>query len=266
LLQAVDSSARDHRCGICTLQARREATNSPRRRQRMAALAERGKSLPLAPSTTGSRAGTTPQPFKQGKSYVVNPKFDIRVIGAPAAQYPYTQPQERLACGIHRRFGQQQRGASGVRVCAESIRQTAAIIGAGRWLAIERSETCCNRGHRCDGSRRCDGSHRDHRCRRERDSIYECRYGIHSVRKQPASKLLEQCVAASRQFADTKSRGIQRQGRRVASDRTENRADARLTFTGCPARLCCAGKYLCERHQTTADSIHPARRRSVLFH
>jgi hypothetical protein len=181
----------------------------------MAALAERGKSLPLAPSTTGSRAGTTPQPFKQGKSYVVNPKFDIRVIGAPAAQYPYTQPQERLACGIHRRFGQQQRGASGVRVCAESIRQTAAIIGAGRRLAIERGETCCTRG------RRCDGSHRDHRCRRERDCTYECRYGIYSVRKQPASKLLEQFVAAGRQFADTKSRGIQRQGRRVASHRTE---------------------------------------------
>jgi hypothetical protein len=93
LLQAVDSSARDDRCGICTIQARCEAAKFPPRRQRMAALAApRGKSLPLGPSSTGSRAGTTPRRFNQGKSHVVNPKFDIRVIGAPSAQYPYAQP------------------------------------------------------------------------------------------------------------------------------------------------------------------------------
>jgi hypothetical protein len=39
-----------------------------------------------------------------------------------------------------------------------------------------------------------------------------------------------------------------------------------LTFAGRPARLRCAGQLACERHQTTADSIHPARRWSVLFH
>jgi hypothetical protein len=55
----------------------------------MAVLAGRGKSLPLGPSSSGSPAGTTPRRFNQGKSYVANPKFDIRVIGAPDAQHPY---------------------------------------------------------------------------------------------------------------------------------------------------------------------------------
>jgi hypothetical protein len=63
----------------------------------MAALATaRGKSLPLGlsltASSTDSRAGTTPRRFTQGNSHVVNPKFDIRVIGAADAQYPYAWP------------------------------------------------------------------------------------------------------------------------------------------------------------------------------
>lgn len=182
------------------------------------------------PSSQGSTR-VVPQFSNHGDLYVVNRKFGVHAGGAPAVQSASARPQERLAGPIHGPFQQQCLTSASGACRTKYVHEFTAVARASDRRAVDRAGGCRSCGDCNFRCRRC-------RCRGRQ-------------RREP------QCGCVQSQH----------QGLACFAPRApERRSGGQLTFTGHPDRLEAAGKTPCANHQETADFVHSAWRRAVLFH